>query len=162
MEDIMHFAVEGQRQQFPGCVRRRIESPGLVVRVFRMLVAIEAATFLVAAALHVGAEIPLGFTVLSANHIVPATIVEGTAGILLAVAAAALFSRQAWAWTAALVAHIFSIFGVLLGITALAIRAGHVTGGGNAIYHRVILVFLVGGLVLLLRPEMRKALSDGQ
>ena len=44
------------------------------------LVTTEAATFLIAALLHTGLQVPLGFAVLSEPRIVPATIVEATAG----------------------------------------------------------------------------------
>src|SRR5258708_8257908 len=75
----------------------------------------EAVTFLFAALMHVG--IPLGF---SEPRIIPAAIVEGLCGLLLAVSACAVVARTTWAWGAALAAHLVAVAGVLLGVIALA------------------------------------------
>jgi hypothetical protein len=124
-----------------------------VVTVITVLMVAEAVTFLLAALLHLG--IPLGF---SEPHIIPAAIVEGLCGLLLAVSAYAVVARTTWAWGAALAAHLVAVVGVLLGITALALGAGPSTEA-NTIYHRVILGVLVVVLVVLSTPAARAALG---
>jgi hypothetical protein len=161
MEDIMQqYAVENRQQQL-GRGRSGMESRATISRFLGILVTLEAATFLVAAMLHMGLQIPLGFAVLAEPRILPATIVEGTAGILLGVAALGLWERQGWARTTAIVAHVFSICGVLLGIAALAAGRGPRTES-NAIFHRVILVVLVAGLFLLLQRATKTALRTNE
>jgi hypothetical protein len=125
----------------------------IIVTVITVLMVGEAVTFLLAALLHLG--IPLGF---SEPRIIPAAIVEGLCGLLLAVSAYAVVARMTWAWGAALAANLFAVAGVLLGITALALGAGPSTEA-NTIYHRVILGVLVVVLVLLVTPGARVALG---
>lgn len=122
------------------------------------LAALYAVTFLVGAVLHAGVSIPLGFAVLSEPVIVPATIVETLCGIFLAVGAYAVFSHESWAWPVVTAAHGFALGGVLLGIAALALGAGPGTEL-NFVYHRVMLLALVAGIVLLLIPIGRTALG---
>src|SRR5690242_11165332 len=100
----------------------------------RTLVVFDAVTFLLAALAHLGVPIPLGFAVLAEPRIVPATIVEGLAGLLFAVSVYAVFARASWAWTMTLGAHVFSLAGVLLGMAALAMGGGPRTEL-NDIYH---------------------------
>lgn len=59
-----------------------------------------AATLLMAVLLHVGVEIPLGFATLEEPRRPFAVIVEGVAGLLLALGAFAVFARKTWAWAA--------------------------------------------------------------
>jgi fluoride ion exporter CrcB/FEX len=124
-----------------------------IVTVITVLMMAEAVTFLLAALLQLG--IPLG---LSEPRIIPAAIVEGVCGLFLAVSTYAVVARTAWAWGAALAAHLFAVAGVLLGITALALGAGKSTEA-NTIYHRVILGVLIVVLVLLATPAARAALG---
>jgi hypothetical protein len=125
-----------------------------------ILAVLYAVTFLLGAVLHLGVRIPLGFTVLAEPRIYPATIVEGLCSLVLAVGAYAVLIRKSWAWGAITGAHIFSLGGVLLGTVALAVGAGPNTEL-NIIYHRVILVALMAGLILLLTPTGRAALGRG-
>jgi hypothetical protein len=125
-----------------------------------ILAVLYAVTFLVGALLHLGVRIPMGFAVLAEPRIVPATIVEGLCGLGLAVGAYATLSRRSWAWAAVTGAHAFALGGVLLGMAALAVGAGPSTEL-NTVYHRVMLVALVAGLVLLLTPVGRAALGRG-
>jgi hypothetical protein len=122
-----------------------------------ILSALYAVTFFCGAWLHLGVQIPLGFTVLAEPRILPATVVEGLCGLALAVAAFAVLAHMSWAWSAAFAAHAFSLGGVLLGMVALAVGAGPPTEL-NTIYHRVMLVALVAVLTLLLSPAGRTAL----
>lgn len=144
-----------------GCGFRSEGNPSMIATSIRALVLVDAITFLIAAGLHIGARIPLGFAVLAEPRIVPATIVEGSAGLLLTMAACALFQHKSWGWTAAVTAHVFSIFGVLTGMIALAMGRGPRTES-NDIYHRVILSLLVLGLFLLTRGGVRDALARKQ
>src|SRR5438477_218190 len=90
----------------------------------RALLPVESATFLVAALLHLGVPISIGVAELSEPRIIPATIVEGAIGVALGVSAVAAIRRRPWARPAAIAASIFSIGGVLLGMTALALGWG--------------------------------------
>ena len=115
---------------------------------------LEAITFLVAALLHAGLTIPLGFIQLSEPRIIPAAIVEGLCGTFLAAAAYAAFARRASAWRLTLAAHAFALSGVALGTVALAVGAGPRTVG-NDIYHGVVTFTLGMGMFLLQRPFAR-------
>ena len=123
-----------------------------------ILAVLYAATFLLGALLHLGVRIPLGFAVLAEPRIIPATIVEGLCGLGLAVGVYSVLAGKSWAWSAVTGAHAFALGGVLLGITALALGGGPSTEL-NTIYHRVMLVALVAGLVLLLTRAGRVALG---
>jgi hypothetical protein len=129
-----------------------------VGRAVGVLLAAEAATFLLAALTHLGVGIPLGFGVLHEPRIVDATVVEGLCALLLATAAYAVLTHRAWAWLAATVAHGFAIAGVVVGILALAAGLGPTTTT-NTIYHRTILLVLVVGLALLQTPAVKAALG---
>ena len=123
-----------------------------------VLAALYSVTFFIGSLLHLGVRIPLGFAVLAEPRIIPATIVEGLCGLFLAVGAYAVLARRTWAWPTVTAAHAFALGGVLLGIGALAVGAGPSTEL-NHIYHRVMLVALAAGLVLLLTPVGRAALG---
>jgi hypothetical protein len=121
------------------------------------LVVLEAVVFLLAALLHVGVRVPVGFV---EPRIIPAAIVEGLIGVFFAVSAYAVFARQTWAWSAAIGAHVFALLGTLLGVFALAVGGGPRTEA-NTIYHYVMLGVIIVGLVLLLTPIARAALGRG-
>jgi hypothetical protein len=70
------------------------------------------------------------------------------------------FTRKAWAWWVVLAAHVVALGDVLLGIGAIAAGLGPRTDL-NDIYHRVMVVVLVAGLVLLLTPSAKAALGRG-
>ena len=128
-----------------------------VATTIRVLVALEAIVFAIAALLHAGVPVPAGIV---EPVIIPAAVVEGLISLFLAVSAYALFARSAWAWPAATFAHAFTIAGILVGITALAFGAGPTTGA-NYIYHRVMLAVAAAALVVLLTPIGRAALGRG-
>ena len=125
-----------------------------------VLAAIYAVTFLLGALLHLGVRIPLGATALAEPRIFPASIVEGLCGLFLTIGAYAALTGRTWAWPALIAAHGFALGGVLLGVAALAVGAGPSTEL-NEVYHRVMLVALAAGLVLLLAPVGRAAFGRG-
>ena len=59
-----------------------------------VLSAVFAATFFLGALLHLGVRVPLGFVAIEEPVILPATMVEGTCGTALAVAAFAVLARK--------------------------------------------------------------------
>jgi hypothetical protein len=131
----------------------------IVAVIIRALVVFDTIALLVAASLHVaGASIPLGSATFEEPQIVPAAIVEGLAGLIFLVSAYAIFAGTRWAWTATLAAHIFAIAGFIVGIVAT--RNG--TSQFNAVYHWVMLVVFLIGLVLLVTHSARKALAHGE
>jgi hypothetical protein len=133
----------------------------------RVLVPGAAATFVLAAVLHLGVPLPLGVLTLREPRIVPATIVEGLAGIVLALSSYAQLTGKPWARQATAGALGFATAGVLLGMAALAVGAGPSTAL-NTVYHRVMLMILVVGLLLVAAPgsqgirvrDGRKELDD--
>jgi len=122
------------------------------------LATIYAATFIFAAALHLGARIPLGFGVLDEPRRPIAVLVEGSAGLALAFAAFGVIARKDWAWAAAVWAHGLALAGVAWGMAAVAAGRGPHTVL-NDIYHRAIVVLLAAGLILLLTPLGRKSFA---
>ncbi|HEX9616521.1 MAG TPA: hypothetical protein VGA03_03845 [Anaerolineales bacterium] len=124
---------------------------------FGIVVVIEALTFLLAGLAHLGRPIPLGFAVISEPRIVPATVVESLCGLLLLFSAYPILTGKRWSWTIAVIAHGFSLVGVLLGIAALALGGGPRTDL-NDLYHRVMLVVLVGALIFLFSRPAKEAL----
>jgi hypothetical protein len=128
----------------------------LVRTLVGVLAAVYAMTFVVAVQLHVGVEISLGFAVLGEPERPFAVIVEGVAGSVLALGAFAALARRTWAWAALTVAHAISLAGVLWGMVAIAAGRGPHTLL-NDTYHRVMVVLLGAGLVLLLTPLGRRS-----
>jgi hypothetical protein len=118
----------------------------------------EALTFLIAASLHRGFQIPLGIVTLAEPMIGPASIVETTCGLALGIAAVTVLSGSRWGWLTAVVAHLISAGGVVLGIVALNAGRGPRTASNDA-YHLTILTALAIGLVLLATPPVRAALA---
>jgi hypothetical protein len=105
-----------------------------------LLTLVEAATFGLAAFLH------LGVTSIE-PAIVPAAVVESLAGAGLAASAYGLLTRRAWAQPVTLAAYAFAIGGVLLGMGALAAGRGPRTDLNEA-YHRIVLSALLAGVLL--------------
>jgi hypothetical protein len=127
---------------------------GAVVTALRALVVFDAALFLVAAAMHLGARIPLGFIVLGfPRAILPAAIAETLISSAFVATAVALFTRSRWAWPVAVAAHVFALLGVLNGM----IRGPQV--GPDRVVHYVMLAAIIVGLALLLTPPVRAELG---
>ena len=124
----------------------------ILARAFGVLMVLEALSFLCFTLLHLGVRIPVGFTVIQEPPRPFAVIVEGLAAVALAVGASAVLTRRTWAWAAASGAHAVALAGVLWGMVAVAAGRGPHTLL-NDTYHRVMVVVLGAGLILLLtRP----------
>jgi membrane-anchored protein YejM (alkaline phosphatase superfamily) len=130
----------------------------VLARTFRILIVLEALSFLCFALLHLGVRIPVGFTVIEEPLRPFAVIVEGLAAVLLALGASAVFTRKTWAWAAVTGAHAVALAGVLWGMVAVAAGRGPHTQL-NDTYHRVMVVVLAAGLLLLLTHRGRAALD---
>ena len=137
-------------------LQSRAPRTSLTVPMLTLLV-VEAATFFLAASLHQGLQIPLGFAVLAEPPIMPATIVETLCGLTLATAAIAVGAGWRWARVVAIAAHLFSIGGVALGMVALAAGRGPRTEL-NSTYHLTIMLVMLAGLAILATPAARAAL----
>lgn len=125
--------------------------PTIVPRAIGYVMIAEAASFLLAALLHLGIPLPLGMT----QHMnLWATLVEGLCGIFAAIGAYVVLNQKAQAWRWAVGSHIFSALGFLLGIIVTA-RAGMPTTDFNGIYHRVMLTIIVITLIFIVMPYIR-------
>jgi hypothetical protein len=100
----------------------------------------------------------VGFTVIEEPRRPFAVIVEGVAALLLALGASAVLTRRTWAWAAVTGAHAVALAGVLWGMVAVAAGRGPHTQL-NDTYHRVMVVVLAAGLLLLLTHRGRAALD---
>jgi hypothetical protein len=113
----------------------------------KLLTVTNAVLYVVAALLHLGVRIPLGFVTLSVPEpIPPATVVETLIGAGLASAAVAQFvhlrrqRRLTWA------AYVFALVGTVFGLTVALLRGLH---GLDIWIHVVMLAGLAGGFVLM-------------
>jgi hypothetical protein len=142
----------------PRPVRLEVRERNLMRRALGLLTALYSRTFGVAVLLHLGVDVPLGFTVLEEPQRPIAVIVEGVAGLALAVGAFAVFTQRSWAWAAVTGAHAVALAGVLWGMVAVAAGRGPQTQL-NDTYHRVMVVLLAANLILLLTPLGRASLA---
>jgi hypothetical protein len=131
----------------------------VLARAFAVLIVLEALSFVCFALLHLGVRIPMAFAVIEEPRRPFAVIVEGLAALVLALAAFAVLTRRTRAWASATGAHAVALAGVLWGMVAIAAGRGPHTQL-NDTYHRVMVVVLGAGLILLLtRPG--RTLLDG-
>jgi hypothetical protein len=100
----------------------------------------------------------VGFAVIEEPRRPFAVIVEGLAALLLALGASAVLTRKTWAWAAVTGAHTVALAGVLWGMVAIAAGRGPHTQL-NDTYHRVMVLVLGAGLILLLARNGRAALD---
>ena len=119
---------------------------------------LEALSFLCFALLHLGVRIPMAIAVIEEPRRPFAVIVEGLAALVLALAAFVVLTRRTWAWAAATGAHAVALAGVLWGMVAIAAGRGPHTQL-NDTYHRVMVVVLGAGLLLLLTRPGRTLLG---
>jgi hypothetical protein len=113
-----------------------------------LLLCFEATVLLVLGVAHLGVDLGLG-----EPRIPPAAAVEIVCALCLGAAAWAVAERRPGAWELAVGASVCALIGVLVAMSALALGAGPQTVT-HEVYHRVLLVVLVLGLVVLFaRPE---------
>ncbi len=139
-------------------MRSTDSQPGAVHAVLTIVIILEALTFFFFGFLHSSVRLSLGFAVIQEPQIIPAMIVESLCGLLLTGSAFAVATRKSWSWPASVVAHTFSIGGVLLGMAALDLGAGPRTEL-NDIYHSTILILLVFVLIYLFTPAGKEVLG---
>jgi hypothetical protein len=120
---------------------------------------LEALSFLCFALVHLGVRIPVDLAVIQEPRRPFAVIVEGLAAVALATGASAVLTRRTWAWVAATAAHAVALAGMLWGMVAIAAGRGPHTQL-NDTYHRVMVVVLGAGLILLLTRPGRTALDS--
>jgi hypothetical protein len=144
---------DGQRAGGPGIGGNRAGG-GAVRRGFGVLMLIEAATLAVAAILHLGAHIPLGFLTVRGTHQSDAAFPELLIAAVLAAGSVAVFRFPDRARWAALAATWFAVAGVILGLSITASGDGPAKAP-NVAYHVCLLAVLVTGLLALLRDTPR-------
>lgn len=118
-----------------------------------------AGAFLLSSLLHAGITVDLGIIVLEEETILPAQIVETVSGLALAVGGLALLTRRSWARTAVTVGHAVALVGVTQGILVTTFRDGS-SSVRNDVFHWVMVVVLVSGLLALTRRSVRAAIQD--
>jgi len=123
---------------------------------FGLLVAVEAVTFFLFGASHLGRPLALGPLRLEEPNIPPATVVEGICGLALLGAAYSLLAGSYLRWRTALRAHALALAGVLLGVGALSLGLGPRTATHDT-YQRAMLVLLAAGLLLSLVARWRES-----
>ena len=105
--------------------------------------------YIVAAVLHLGVRIPLGFATLSVPEpIPPATVVEALIAAGLAAAVAALLAHGPQRLIRA--AYVFALIGTVFGLTIALLRG---LRGLDIWIHLVMLAGLAGGFVLLSKQQ---------
>jgi hypothetical protein len=122
---------------------------------FGLLVAVEAVTFFLFGASHLGRPLALGPLRLEEPNIPPATVVESICGLALLGAGYSLLAGNYSRWRTALRAHLLALAGVLLGLGALSLGLGPRTATHDA-YQRAMLVLLAAGLLLSLVARWRE------
>ena len=117
------------------------------------LMLVEAVTLAMASIVHFGVVIPLGVVTLD-DPFAGARIPEAIIAIVVAVAAISLLTGWAGAWWLALLATLFAIAGVLVGVTI--VLSGTVSRAGDLVYHFSLLVALLVTVGLLATPAARR------
>ena len=117
------------------------------------LMLVEAVTLAMASIVHFGVVIPLGVVTLD-DPFAGARIPEAIIAIVVAVAAISLLTGWAGAWWLALLATLFAIAGVLVGISI--VLSGTVSRAGDLVYHSSLLVALLLTVGLLATPAARR------
>lgn len=103
---------------------------------------LEAATFCVAAALHLNARIPLGFVTVRGERVGQAAIAELVIAGALVFGALVVLGRPADARPLACFVTGFAIFGVIVGLTGIALGFGPRTIP-DLVYHIAIMIVLL-------------------
>jgi hypothetical protein len=117
-----------------------------LLRILRLLLLFEAATFVVAAVIHFGGLLD-GY-----EHYKAGTAESVLAVVLLA--GLALTSRSAWARQAVVGAQAFAILGVFVGLFTIAVGVGPRTALDIGYHVGILIVLLVGVAIALRGPEL--------
>ena len=120
------------------------------------LLVVTAVACLTASAFHAGLTLPLGSLTLAEPAILPAALVEGAIGILLAASAVAQWTRQRWARQLTLNAYIVGIVGFAVGI-AIVLRNPDLQTSFNVSVHAGVFPLLLVGLELEIAAGRRDA-----
>lgn len=119
-----------------------------------------AGAFLLSSLLHAGITVDLGIMVLEEPTVLPAQIVETVSGLALAVGGLALLTRRSWARAAATTGHAVALAGVTQGILVTITLGRGTSSVRNDVFHWVMVVVLVSGLLTLARSSVRAAIED--
>jgi peptidoglycan/LPS O-acetylase OafA/YrhL len=123
----------------------RRQSRRNVDRRIGMLMAFEAATLAVAAAVHLAGYTPAGSKPpFEASH---AGVAEAIIGVVLACGAIAVLRSSSRAWAAAVATTSFAILGFVVGLT-ITTQGGDVP---DVAYHVIMLPILIFSLIVLAR-----------
>lgn len=129
----------------------------LVSTALGLLVAVEAVSFLLFGAGHLGRPLVLGPLRLEEPNVPLATVVELVSGAALLGAAHSLLSGSSLRWRTASRAHALALAGVVfLGAGALALDLGPRTAASDA-YRRGMGTLLSAGLLLSLAARWRES-----
>jgi hypothetical protein len=119
-----------------------------------VLMAVDSASLLVAALLHLDIGIPLGFAEIRGEWFPRAAIPEIVTALVLALGVGAMLVAPRRAWWVAVAAHTFAALAVTVGLFTIAIGVGPQTAP-DVVYHLTLLVVLAVGLIALLRQQRR-------
>ncbi len=123
----------------------------------RLVVALEVPVYFVAASLHLGAHIPLGFVVLAVPNPIPAaTVVETILGIAAIVNLMVLLRATRSSARITVGIQIFMLAGVSLGMLALAFRVGPPPSPDWTIHYVMLVGIAMAMLLILLKSRTQK------
>lgn len=120
-----------------------------------VLMLLEAATFGVAAALHLDARIPLGLVTVHGERVGQAAVAELVMAGVLVFGAAVVLARPADARQLACVVTGFAIFGVIVGLLTIAFGIGPRTIPDLVYDIAIMAVLLISFAVLMNRRRIR-------
>jgi hypothetical protein len=125
----------------------------------KLLTMVNAALYFLAALLHLGVQIPLGFVTLSVPEpIPPATVVETLIGAGLAAAAVAQFAHAGREPQLTWAAYVFALIGTVFGLTVALLRG---LQGLDIGIHVVMLAGLAGGFIILWTAHRNRSAVRG-
>ncbi|WP_266081043.1 hypothetical protein [Haladaptatus caseinilyticus] len=123
-------------------------------RTVRVLLAVEATSFFLAALVHAGL-LTQGFE----HH--EAMIAEGTIGIVLLLGLAITWIQPRSMFSFAVAVQAFALLGTFVGIFTIAVGIGPRTVP-DIVYHVAIAIVLTSGLVLAVRSRAVESTSQGE
>jgi len=138
--------MDGARSQHSSAGRDRVTLGFVIVTVGNV------SLYTVAAVLHLGVRIPLGFATLAVPEpIPPATVVEALIAAGLAAAAVATFLQAHRQPRLTRVAYVVALIGTVFGLTIALLRG---LRGLDIWIHLVMLAGLAGGFALLRKQQL--------